>query len=105
MFRIAVDTGGTFSDVVLTDQDTRALWVNKALTTPERVFSGIAEALTVSAGELNKTLYELLAATAVFTYGTTFSTNAIITGDTARTAFLTTAEHPDTLGASGGRQD
>ncbi len=97
MFRIAVDTGGTFSDVVLTDQDTRALWVNKALTTPERVFEGIAEALTVSARELNKTLHELLAATTVFTYGTTFSTNAIITGDTARTAFLTTTGHPDTL--------
>ena len=97
MFRIAVDTGGTFTDVVLTDQDTRALWVNKALTTPERVFNGIAEALTVSADELNKTLRELLAATTVFTYGTTFSTNAIITGDTARTAFLTTAGHPDTL--------
>jgi hypothetical protein len=32
-FRIAVDTGGTFSDVVVTSDESRELWVNKALTT------------------------------------------------------------------------
>src|SRR6202035_5087332 len=30
-------------------------------------------------------------------YGTTRATNAILTGGTARTAFLTTEGHPDTL--------
>lgn len=39
-FRIAVDTGGTFSDVVVTSGETRQLWVNKALTTYDRVFKG-----------------------------------------------------------------
>jgi N-methylhydantoinase A len=96
-FRIAVDTGGTFSDVVVTSDESRELWVNKALTTSERVFTGMAEALTVTAGQLGLSLHDLLAQTAIFTYGTTFSTNAIITRDTARTAFLTTAGHPDTL--------
>ena len=96
-FRIAVDTGGTFSDVVLTDSGSRQLWVGKALTTSERVFNGIAEALALLAAQLNLSLPALLGDTAVFTYGTTFSTNAIITRDTARTAFLTTAGHPDTL--------
>src|SRR5262249_14923273 len=33
----------------------------------------------------------------VFIYGTTRATNAILTGSTARTAFLTTEGHPDTL--------
>jgi N-methylhydantoinase A len=51
----------------------------------------------VTAAQLGLSLHELLAQTAIFTYGTTFSTNAIITRDTARTAFLTTAGHPDTL--------
>ncbi len=96
-FRVAVDTGGTFSDVVLTESHSRTLWVSKALTTSERVFTGIAEALTLLAGERGLSLAALLRDTAIFTYGTTFSTNAIITRDTARTAFLTTAGHPDTL--------
>jgi N-methylhydantoinase A len=96
-FRIAVDTGGTFSDVVVTNNETRELWVNKALTTSERVFDGISDALKLLAGQLGLDLQTLLGETSLFTYGTTFSTNAIITGDTARTAFLTTAGHPDTL--------
>ncbi|KQU85855.1 hypothetical protein ASD12_31115 [Mesorhizobium sp. Root102] len=96
-FRIAVDTGGTFSDVVVTNGETRQLWVNKALTTYDRVFNGISDALTVVSEEIGISLHELLSQTTLFTYGTTFSTNAIITGDTAKTAFLTTAGHPDTL--------
>src|SRR5262249_16968812 len=43
-YRIAVDTGGTFSDVVLLDEDGE-LSLSKAPTTPERVFDGISEAL------------------------------------------------------------
>src|ERR1700710_470343 len=96
-YRIAVDTGGTFSDVVVTSDGSRELWVNKALTTSERVFTGISEALAVTAGQLGLSLRSLLEQTAIFTYGTTFSTNAIITRDTAKTAFLTTSGHPDTL--------
>lgn len=96
-FRIAVDTGGTFSDVVVTNSQTRQLWVNKALTTYDRVFGGISDALSVVAAEMGMDLKGLLSQTSLFTYGTTFSTNAIITGDTARTAFLTTSGHPDTL--------
>jgi N-methylhydantoinase A len=96
-YRIAVDTGGTFSDVVVTSDSSRELLVNKALTTSERVFTGISEALSVTATQLGLTLRNLLEQTAIFTYGTTFSTNAIITRDTAKTAFLTTAGHPDTL--------
>ena len=96
-YRIAVDTGGTFSDVVLTSDLTQDLLIAKALTTGERVFTGIAEALTQLAEQLGTTIHNLLSQTSIFTYGTTFSTNAIITGDTAKTAFLTTKGHPDTL--------
>jgi N-methylhydantoinase A len=44
-FRIAVDTGGTFSDVVVADAAGGELWVSKAPTTRDRVFDGISEAL------------------------------------------------------------
>ncbi len=71
--------------------------MSKAPTTPERVFDGIAEALRYGAAQHELTLEGLLAETSVFIYGTTQATNAIVTGSTARTAFLTTEGHPDTL--------
>jgi N-methylhydantoinase A len=95
-FRVAVDTGGTFTDVVVTDER-GGLWVGKAPTTPERIFLGLRDALGYVADEHGLTFDRLLADTSVFIYGTTRSTNAIITGGTARTAFLTTEGHPDTL--------
>src|SRR5438876_3663744 len=94
--RIAVDTGGTFSDVVITDE-TGELWVSKAPTTPERIFEGISQALGYASEERGLSLESLLGQTQVFIYGTTRPTNAIITGQTARTAFLTTEGFPDTL--------
>jgi N-methylhydantoinase A len=96
-FRIAVDTGGTFSDVVVADDAGGELWVGKAPTTHARVFDGIAQALAYGAESHALTLQSLLADTSVFIYGTTRATNAILTGTTARTAFLTTEGHPDTL--------
>ena len=95
-FRIAVDTGGTFSDVVLLDADGE-LSLAKAPTTPDRIFDGISEALRLAADDRGLSLEELLGRTGVFVYGTTAATNAIITGRTARTAFLTTEGFPDTL--------
>ena len=61
------------------------------------MFEGISEALTLAGAERGLTLRDLLARTAVFVYGTTAATNAIITGRTARTAFLTTEGFGDTL--------
>src|SRR5687767_1094467 len=94
--RIAVDTGGTFSDVVLTDE-TGEVSVSKAPTTPDRIFRGISQALGYAAEERGLSLEQILRDTSVFVYGTTSATNAIITGQTARTAFLTTEGFPDTL--------
>lgn len=95
-FRIAVDTGGTFTDVVVADGDGR-LTFNKALTTPARMFDGAREALTLIAADLGLELRELLASSSLFMYGTTRATNAIVEGKTARTAFLTTEGFPDIL--------
>ena len=49
---------------------------------------------------------ELLSRGELFIHGTTYPINAIITGNTAKTAFLTTAGHPDILVLrEGGRSD
>jgi len=95
-FRIAVDTGGTFTDVVVADED-GVLHLAKAPTDVERAFQSIEEALGEVAPGLGLTVAQLLAATDVFTYGTTRATNAIVEGRTARTAFFTTGGFPDIL--------
>jgi N-methylhydantoinase A len=95
-YRISVDTGGTFTDVVVADPD-GGLHIGKALTTYQRAFEGIAAALTDIAGTLGLDLARLLGATDQFTYGTTRSTNAIVEHKTARTAFFTTEGFPDIL--------
>jgi N-methylhydantoinase A len=96
-YRIAIDTGGTFSDIVVSDKSGR-LVLTKALTTPDRIFEGISEAIGYAALELGLADGdELLAATDVLIYATTRSTNAILTEGTARTALLTTAGFGDLL--------
>lgn len=95
-YKIAVDTGGTFSDVVLTD-DQGQLSLSKAPTTPQRIFEGISQALTYAAEERGLTLRDLLGESEVLIYATTRSTNAILTGNTAKTAFVTTKGFGDTL--------
>lgn len=95
-FRISVDTGGTFTDVVLADPDGH-LRIAKAPTNRERAFASIAEGLAQLAPALGLTVEALLACTDVLTYGTTRSTNAIVEGRTARTAFFTTEGFPDIL--------
>ena len=94
--RIAVDTGGTFTDVVVANQD-GALTVGKAPSTPERSSGGVIEGLKDAARNMSLDLDSLIASTDVLIYGTTWATNAIITGSTAKTAILLTEGFPDIL--------
>lgn len=95
-YRISVDTGGTFTDVVVTDATGR-FTIGKALTDKQRAFASIRAGLEVAASELGLSVPALLADTAMFLYGTTRGTNGIVERKTARTAFLTTEGFPDTL--------
>jgi N-methylhydantoinase A len=95
-YKVAVDTGGTFSDVVLSDER-GGFSLGKAPTTPERIYEGISLALGYVADERKLSLGELLADTDVLIYATTRSTNAILTRTTARTALITTEGFGDTL--------
>ena len=76
-FRIAVDTGGTFTDVVVAD-DTGALTVGKAPTTPQRSFEGVYEGLRDAAGHLGLSVDGLIGEADVLIYGTTRATNSSI---------------------------
>ena len=95
-FRISVDTGGTFTDVVIADaHGIRA--IGKALTTPERIFAGMRTAIEVAAQELGLSGKVLLSKTDMLIYGTTRATNAVVAKSTAKTAFLTTQGFRDIL--------
>jgi N-methylhydantoinase A len=94
--QISVDTGGTFTDVVVVDESGR-FHIGKALTTPDRIFAGMQSALAVVADAFGETTHALLARSDRLIYGTTRATNAVVTKRTARTAFLTTAGFRDTL--------
>ncbi|HET6448537.1 MAG TPA: hydantoinase/oxoprolinase family protein [Conexibacter sp.] len=95
-YRISIDVGGTFTDVVVLDEQGR-LNLGKALTTPTRAFDGMSAALEVPAAELGLDVRALLEQTELFVYGTTRATNAILEGTTARTGLLATEGFTDVL--------
>jgi len=94
--RFAVDTGGTFTDLVFED-DSGNLHMFKAQTTPHDPVEGILAAVQTAAESMSISTEELLGRGELFIHGTTHAVNAIITGSTARTAFLTTKGHGDML--------
>jgi len=95
-YRISVDTGGTFTDVVVTDTTGR-FTVGKALTDKQRAFASIEAGIKVAAEEIGITSDALIAEASMFVYGTTRATNGIIERKIARTAFLSTEGFPDIL--------
>jgi N-methylhydantoinase A len=103
--RFAVDTGGTFTDLLVED-DSGKLWMYKAATTPSDPIRGVIDSIDVAAADWECSRDSLLSRCELFIHGTTRAINAIVTGNTARTAFLTTQGHPDILVIrEGGRAD
>ena len=83
---IALDVGGTFTDVTIRDLGTGRLWITKTPTTPhdpaEGFIAGVAKALAL-AGVAPAALRQVL-------HGTTTATNAILEGKGVPTGLLTT---------------
>ena len=95
-FTITIDTGGTFTDLVLADER-RVRGLYKAPTTPRTPFDGLLAALELAARAEALSVEALLGDTRAIVYATTHATNAILEGRTARTALLTTEGHRDIL--------
>ena len=94
--RLAVDTGGTFTDLVV-EYDSGDLQMFKSSTTPADPIEGILDAVKKAADHTGVTLNDFLGRVDVFIHGTTHAINAVITENTAKTAFLTTKGHKDIL--------
>jgi N-methylhydantoinase A len=93
--RMACDTGGTFTDLVVEDGEDVRLY--KASTTPSDPIEGVLNAIGLAAADYGLDRPTFLSRASMFIHGTTRAINAILTGNTARTAFLTTEGHPDVL--------
>ncbi|MBS1890322.1 MAG: hydantoinase/oxoprolinase family protein, partial [Actinobacteria bacterium] len=102
--RLGVDTGGTFTDLVIGGHPD-GLLLTKRPTTPDDPLVGLLDVLAAGGEEIGASRRELLGRCDLLVFGTTRATNAIVEGKTARTALLVTAGHPDilTLREGGGR--
>ncbi|MBX3456463.1 hydantoinase/oxoprolinase family protein [Ferrovibrio sp.] len=89
--RIAVDIGGTFTDIVLQQGERR--WTGKVLTTVQRPAEGFMQAVQQI---LSETGFKPAQVGGII-HGTTLGTNALIERKGARTAFLTTGGFRDVL--------
>lgn len=93
---VGVDTGGTFTDVVVMDE-AGAVLTNKAPTTPQALEDGVFAALALIADERGESLGDMLAKVVSFGHGTTQATNALIERRGATTGLITTKGFGDTL--------
>ncbi|UHC19503.1 hydantoinase/oxoprolinase family protein [Methylobacterium currus] len=104
MLQFAVDTGGTFTDLIVREADGRARMF-KAPTTPADPIAGVLDVLGVAAGEYGLTRADFLGRGVRLVHATTHALNAVVTGTTARTALIVTAGHPDILTLREGGRD
>ncbi|MCB2098194.1 MAG: hydantoinase/oxoprolinase family protein, partial [Parvularculaceae bacterium] len=90
--RLAIDIGGTFTDVALEKPDGE-LVTAKTLTTPSAPEEGVISGVTEALARANATPEDI----GVIIHGTTLATNALIEKRGAKTALLTTEGHRDAL--------
>ena len=92
-YRLGVDVGGTFTDLLLINEENGHTWTAKVLSTPEDssigVLDGVARICDQSG--VNPAAIELVM------HGTTVATNAVLTGKGARVGLVTTAGYEQTL--------
>jgi len=89
VLEVAVDIGGTFTDLAVYDLDRGTMAFGKVLTTPADPSAGVAHALAADAVPLD--------AANAFIHGTTVAINTVIEHTGARTALITTRGFRDVL--------
>lgn len=92
-YRLGVDVGGTFTDLLLFDTETGAFWRHKTPSTPHDSSEGILNGVTAICGKAG------IAAGKIdyFLHGTTVATNAVLEGKGAKVGLVTTEGYRDIL--------
>ena len=85
-YRLGVDVGGTFTDVLLINEETGDTYRAKTSSTPEDQSVGVLRGIERVCEEAGVTLSQV----AEILHGTTVATNAILEGKGARVGLLTT---------------
>lgn len=95
-WRVGIDVGGTFTDMVLGDAE-GALRVFKVLSTPGDPAIGVLNVIEAAAEALSISVEEFLSSCALFVHGSTVATNTMLEGKGAIVGMLTTAGFRDSL--------
>ncbi len=81
--RFSIDTGGTFTDIVVLNETTSAFYIDKAPTTPEDTTRGVIDAIDKAGVDLTKVKR-------FFVHGSTTALNALLQGKGVPTAYVGT---------------
>ena len=104
MYRIGIDVGGTFTDLVAVDGHGRVV-LAKTASTPRDPSLGVMEGLELLTADLGKDLASLLDETERIVHGTTVATNALLERKGAKVGLLTTEGHRDIIEMREGLKD
>jgi N-methylhydantoinase A len=92
-YRIGIDVGGTFTDVVVLDEETGAFDVTKAIN----IHADRAETVAAALGRAIKRRHIVPSQISWISHGTTITTNTVIERNGARTALITNKGFRDIL--------
>lgn len=92
-YNVAVDVGGTFTDVLIFDEETGGLTEGKVLSTPEDPSKGVVTGIESVCEKVGIGFTDLN----LFFHGTTVVTNMILTNTGSRVGLLTTKGHEQIL--------
>ena len=95
-YQIGIDVGGTFTDLLVCDDD-GSTRICKSPTTPADPSLGVFDALEQAARNNGVALRDFLEQVDAIVHGTTITTNAVLTRNGARTGFITTRGFRDLL--------
>lgn len=88
-YRLGVDVGGTFTDLLLLEQKSGAFWRHKTPSTPADSSIGILNGVEAICAKAGITPAEI----ELFLHGTTVATNAILEGKGSRVGLIVTEGH------------
>lgn len=98
-YKLGIDTGGTFTDVVLFNDESKEVVMTKVPSTPKNPAEGILNGIQKITEKQGITFGDI----EMLIHGTTVATNAILENKGAKTALLVTEGFKDVLGIR--RQD
>jgi len=87
MYRVAIDVGGTFTDIVIQNEETGEIYGTKTPSTTQDQSIGLMKGIKKVCEELDVDVHEIRS----ILHGTTVATNAVLEGKGAKVGLITTS--------------